>query len=129
MQVLKGKTAIVTGSTSGIGLGIARALAGAGCDVMLNGFGDASAIEKERAGISKDFGVRAAFDPANLSKPLEIARMIDQQSNSLAGSTFWSITPASSTQRASRSFQLIDGTPSLPSICPRISMRYVRRCR
>jgi 3-hydroxybutyrate dehydrogenase len=77
MQVLKGKAAIVTGSTSGIGLGIARALAGAGCDVMLNGFGEALAIEKERAAISKDFGVRAAFDPADLSKPPEIARMID----------------------------------------------------
>lgn len=77
MTVLTGKTAIVTGSTSGIGLGIARALAGAGCDVMLNGFGEASAIEKERAGISKDFGVHAAFDPADLSKPPEIARMID----------------------------------------------------
>jgi 3-hydroxybutyrate dehydrogenase len=77
MQVLKGKAAIVTGSTSGIGLGIARALAGAGCDVMLNGFGEALAIEKERAAVSKDFGVRAAFDPADLSKPPEIARMID----------------------------------------------------
>jgi len=77
MTGLTGKTAVVTGSTSGIGLGIARALAGAGCNVMLNGFGEASAIEKERAGIGKDFGVRAAFDPADLSKPPEIARMID----------------------------------------------------
>jgi 3-hydroxybutyrate dehydrogenase len=65
--MLKGKTAIFTGSTSGIGLGIARALAEAGCNVMLNGFGEASAIENEREQIAKDFGIRAAFNPADLS--------------------------------------------------------------
>ena len=73
----KGKAAIITGSTSGIGLGIARALAGAGCDVMLNGFGDASAIERERSGIAKEFGVRAAFHPADLGKPSEITQMVE----------------------------------------------------
>ena len=52
------RTAIVTGSTSGIGLGIARALAEAGCNIMLNGFGEAAAIENERERIAKDFGVR-----------------------------------------------------------------------
>ena len=56
--MLKGKAAIVTGSTSGIGLGIARALAGAGCNVMLNGFGEASAIEHERRQIASEFGVK-----------------------------------------------------------------------
>jgi 3-hydroxybutyrate dehydrogenase len=73
----KGKAAIITGSTSGIGLGIARALAGAGCNVMLNGFGVAAAIENERSGITKEFGVRAAFHPADLSKPSEIGQMIE----------------------------------------------------
>ena len=73
----KGKAAIITGSTSGIGLGIARALAAAGCNVMLNGFGDASAVERERSGIGKEFGVRAAFHPADLAKPSEIAQMVD----------------------------------------------------
>src|ERR1043165_4646676 len=77
MAALKGKAAIVTGSTSGIGLGIARALAAAGCDVMLNGFGEKLAIEQERAGIAKEFGVRAAFDAADLWKPAEIVRMVD----------------------------------------------------
>jgi 3-hydroxybutyrate dehydrogenase len=72
-----GKAAIVTGSTSGIGLGIARALAEAGCDVMLNGFGEAAAIEHERTQIAKDFGVRAAFNPADMTKPGEIANMVD----------------------------------------------------
>jgi 3-hydroxybutyrate dehydrogenase len=73
----KGKTAIVTGSTSGIGLGIARSLAEAGCNVMLNGFGDAKAIEQERTKIAKDYGVRAAFHPADLSKSAEIGAMVD----------------------------------------------------
>lgn len=71
------KTAIVTGSTSGIGLGIARALAAAGCDIMLNGFGQPSAIEQERKQIAKEFGVRVAFNPADLSKPAEIVQMIE----------------------------------------------------
>ncbi len=74
---LQGKTAIVTGSTSGIGLGIARALGAAGADVMLNGFGEASAIENERAQIVKDFGVSAAFSPANMTNPTEIAQMVE----------------------------------------------------
>jgi 3-hydroxybutyrate dehydrogenase len=81
--MLKGKVAIVTGSTSGIGLGIARTLAEAGCDVMLNGFGEASAIESERAKIAKDFGVRATFDPADMTKPAEIARMVETATREL----------------------------------------------
>ena len=73
----KGKAAIITGSTSGIGLGIARALAGAGCNVMLNGFGEPSAIERERTQIANEFGVRAAFNPADLAKPTEISQMVE----------------------------------------------------
>jgi len=64
--MLKGKRAIITGSTSGIGMAIARALAGAGADVVINGFGDADAIEKERAGIEKEFGVKAFYLNADL---------------------------------------------------------------
>ncbi len=74
--MLKGKTALVTGSTSGIGLGYARALAAEGANVTINGFGDAAAIEKERAGIEKDFGVKAAYSPADMTKPAEIAGMV-----------------------------------------------------
>ena len=58
MTDLKGKTAVVTGSTSGIGLAIARKMAGAGANVVINGFGEAAAIEKERAGIESDFKVK-----------------------------------------------------------------------
>ena len=73
---LKGKTAVVTGSTSGIGLAIARKMAGAGANVIINGFGEADAIEKERAGIEKEFGVKAVHSPADMTKPTEIAGMI-----------------------------------------------------
>src|SRR5271155_5006815 len=76
MIMLKGKTALVTGSTSGIGLAYARALAAEGANVMINGFGDAAAIEKERAGIEKDFGVKATYSPADMTKPAEIADMV-----------------------------------------------------
>jgi 3-hydroxybutyrate dehydrogenase len=75
--MLKGKAAIITGSTSGIGLGIARALAEVRCNIMLNGFGDASAIERERGKIGTEFGVKVAFNGADLSKPAEVAQMIE----------------------------------------------------
>src|ERR1051326_8162930 len=70
--MLKGKSALVTGSTSGIGLAIARTLAAEGANVTINGFGDTAAIEKERAGIEKEFGVKAMYSPADMSKPVEI---------------------------------------------------------
>ena len=74
--MLKGKTALVTGSTSGIGLATARALASDGANIMLNGFGDKAAIEKERAGLEKEFGIKLRYSPADMSKPAEIADMI-----------------------------------------------------
>ena len=80
---LQGKVALVTGSTSGIGLGIARALAGADADVMLNGFGDRAAIEASRAGIAAEFGVRVLYSPADISKPAEIAAMVAETQKDL----------------------------------------------
>jgi 3-hydroxybutyrate dehydrogenase len=74
--MLKGKSAVVTGSTSGIGLAIAKVLAQAGANVTINGFGDKAAIEAERAGIEKQFGVKASYSPADMTKPAEIADMI-----------------------------------------------------
>jgi len=72
---MRGKSAIVTGSTSGIGLGVARALAGDGVDLMINGFGDADAIEAERASIEKSHGVRCVYSGADMSKGDQIAAM------------------------------------------------------
>jgi 3-hydroxybutyrate dehydrogenase len=74
--MLKGKSALVTGSTSGIGLGIARALAAEGANVMINGFGEADAIEKERAGLEHEFSVRALYSGADMTRPAEIAAMV-----------------------------------------------------
>ncbi len=73
---LKGKSAIVTGSTSGIGLAYAKALAAEGASVMINGFGDAAAIETERAALEATSGAKALHDPADMSKPDQIAAMI-----------------------------------------------------
>ena len=73
---LKAKTALVTGSTSGIGLAIARAFAEQGANVVINGFGEPAAIEAERAKIEADFGVKAAYDGADMTDGDAIAAMI-----------------------------------------------------
>ena len=83
--MLKGHNAIVTGSTSGIGLGIAQALAREGCDVLLNGFGDAAAIETLRAGMAKEFGVKVVYSGADMSKPADIRAMVTQAVSDLGG--------------------------------------------
>jgi 3-hydroxybutyrate dehydrogenase len=83
--MLKGKSAVVTGSTSGIGLGIARALAKEGVNLMLNGFGDAAEIEKLRAGIAAEFGVKVVYDGADMSKGEAIAAFIKKAEQELGG--------------------------------------------
>jgi len=75
-MTLTSKTAVVTGSTSGIGLAIARALAKEGANVVLNGLGDEAAIEKTRAAIESEFGVKAVYSPANMLKSDEIEEMV-----------------------------------------------------
>src|SRR5262245_17972840 len=74
--MLQGKSALVTGSTSGIGLAIARAMAAQGANVTINGFGDKNTIEKERVTIEKDYKVKALYSPADMSKPSDIAEMV-----------------------------------------------------
>jgi 3-hydroxybutyrate dehydrogenase len=85
-MILKSKTAVVTGSTSGIGLAIARAMAAEGANVLINGFGKPEDIEKERAAIESEFGVKAIHSPADMTKPAEIAAMV-----ALAEQTFGSV--------------------------------------
>lgn len=70
------RNAIITGSTSGIGLGLARALAASGANVTLNGFGDAAQIEVERAAIESEFGVSCRYSGADMSKPDQIVTMV-----------------------------------------------------
>ncbi|NIJ21749.1 3-hydroxybutyrate dehydrogenase [Sphingomonas naasensis] len=82
---LKGKSAIVTGSTSGIGLAYAKALAAEGASVMINGFGDAAAIETERAALEATTGAKALYDAADMSKPDQIAAMVARAAQELGG--------------------------------------------
>lgn len=74
---LAGKVAIVTGSTSGIGLGIATALAGAGMNVMMNGLGSVAEVDMVRRALTRETGAEVAYSPANMSRPEEVTRMIE----------------------------------------------------
>jgi len=71
------KTALITGSTSGIGLGIARAFAAEGTNIVMNGFGDDAAIEADRQALEADFGITAVYDGADMTRPAEIERMMN----------------------------------------------------
>jgi 3-hydroxybutyrate dehydrogenase len=83
--MLKGKSAIVTGSTSGIGKGIAEALANAGANVMLNGFGDAGEIERQRAALASAARVEVAYHGADMSKPADIRDMVASAQKAFGG--------------------------------------------
>jgi 3-hydroxybutyrate dehydrogenase len=74
--MLKGKVAVVTGSTSGIGLGIANALAADGAAIMLNGFGDKAVIDKLKRDLAQKYDVKTAYSAADMSKPADIREMI-----------------------------------------------------
>lgn len=83
--MLSGKTALVTGSTSGIGLGIARSLAREGANIVFNGFGDARQIEKLHTDLAREFGVQTAYHNADMSKPAEIEAMMRFASDKFGG--------------------------------------------
>ncbi len=82
---LKHKTALITGSTGGIGEAFARAFAAAGCNVVLNGLGQPDDIEKLRAGIAKQHGVEIIYDPADVGKPEEIEKMMSAAQKRFGG--------------------------------------------
>jgi 3-hydroxybutyrate dehydrogenase len=82
---LQGKCAVITGSTSGIGQGIAELFAREGASVMLNGFGEAAAIEEFRARLEKECKVRVDYHPADMSKPGEIGQMMQRAADNLGG--------------------------------------------
>jgi 3-hydroxybutyrate dehydrogenase len=75
--MLKGLSAVVTGSTSGIGLGIAKVLASKGANLVINGFGDAAAIEAERANLESTYGIKAVYSGADISKPDDVKAMVE----------------------------------------------------
>jgi 3-hydroxybutyrate dehydrogenase len=83
MGILSGKNAVVTGSTSGIGLAYARKFASEGANVVINGFGTPADIEKERSAIETDYKVKALYSSADMTKPAEIAEMIGLGEKSL----------------------------------------------
>lgn len=82
-ETLKGKSAIVTGSTSGIGLGIASALAEAGANVMLNGFGPPAEIDETRRALATKYNIKASYSAADMSDPGQIAGMIEATKSEL----------------------------------------------
>lgn len=84
-MILKGKTALITGSTSGIGAACATALAREGCAIMINGFGDADAIEKQRQELEALSGAKALWSGADMLKPDEIAAMVEKCHAELGG--------------------------------------------
>ena len=84
-MMLAGKSAVVTGSTSGIGLGIAKALAGSGANIVLNGFGDPDAIEETRQNLAAENNVKVLYSKANMAVPGEIAGMIKLAEEELGG--------------------------------------------
>lgn len=83
--MLKGKVALVTGSTGGIGLGIAKALAEKGANILLNGFGDTAQIQKVKEEIAERCGVRVAYNGADISVPAQVAEMVSQCISELGG--------------------------------------------
>lgn len=82
---LKGKTALITGSTSGIGLGIARSLAAAGANIVFNGFGDLNEINALRTAVEQEFGVSTAYHNADMSRPEQIANMMETVAKQFGG--------------------------------------------
>ena len=128
MGILKGKVAVVTGSTSGIGLAYARAFADAGANIVLNGMGAPDDVEKERSATENDFGVKALFARGH-GQAERNRRAHRARGEVLTAAWMSSLTmPASSTSLLSRSFRSTSGMQSLRSTCPPPSTQSVQPC-
>src|SRR5262249_8715291 len=128
-NTLVGRTAIVTGSTSGIGLGIAEAFAAAGMHVMLNGFGDKTDIQRIRADLEETFRIKTGYSAADMTKPNEIVHMVEDARKAFGKVDVLVNNAAFNTWRRSRRFPPPNGMPSSPSIFPRRFIPSVRLSR
>lgn len=121
-MTLKSRNAVVTGSTSGIGLAYARALAREGANVCINGFGDVAAIEAERAGIERDFGVRCIYNDADMTKGDQIDAMVKDPTAKRAAGRHSRQQPRHPVRVADGTPRPTNGTRSSPSTSPPLSM-------
>jgi 3-hydroxybutyrate dehydrogenase len=113
-----GKTAIVTGSTSGIGLGIATALAGAGTNIVLNGFGAEDEIDKIVSDLKRQHNVGVMYSDANIAEPDEICEMIEQTRAEFGGVDILVNIAGFNMWRRSKNFRSRSGMRLSPSIYP-----------
>ena len=118
---LASRNAVVTGSTSGIGLAIARALAKEGANILINGFGEAGAIETERATIESEFGVKCIYSGADMSKGDQIAAMVKEAEEKLGSVDILVNNAGIQFVSPIEDFPSTNGTRSSPSTCPRPS--------
>ena len=127
-RALASKVSLITGSTSGIGLGIARSLAHAGSAIVLNGFGKSEDIAEIKATIADEFGVNVTFSSADMSKPEAIATMIDGAQRNTVVSISSSTTLVSSLSRQCRNFRSKNGTRYWQLICRPLFTPLVSHC-
>ena len=120
-MIFHGKSAVITGSTSGIGLAIARALARGGANVMINGLGEPTEIEEVRRSIERDYSVKALYSPADMAKPAEIIAMVRQAEEAFGSVDVLVNNAGIQYVAAVEELRRRSGTPSSPSTCRRPS--------
>jgi len=127
--MLRGKSAVVTGSTSGIGLGIARALAAQHAHIMLNGFGESTAIDALITDLRAQYGVEVDYSSADLSRPEQVIDMVEQCSRRFGGVDILVNNAGIQHTAPVEEFPMEKWEQSLPSTSPRRSTASKRRYR